>query len=134
MAYNGDFNVDLSFVTNFEQGLEDWVSVRDANILPHEGRFAAALEINCDAVQEIRHQTNGVRRIIPVRDEDVDQPRLPRLNPNIMRKLDENRRFIVSIRQSLATITFGHLHHRLRRRIQTLNFEPLTDVIVLADS
>jgi len=49
-----------------------------------------------------------------------------------MSEFDEDGRFVVSVRQAFATITFRHCNHRLRRRIQTLDFSPLTDVPILA--
>jgi len=66
-----------------KQGLEDRVGVGDGDILTHKLGLPASLEIHRDTIQEIPHQTHPIRRIIPVRDENVDQPRLPRLNPNI---------------------------------------------------
>src|SRR5208282_302990 len=127
----GDFNVDVCFISDVKQSLEDWVCVCYSNIFPNKGGLSVSFEVNGNAVQKITHQIYTLWRIIPIGDEYVNKPISPGLYSNITREFDENRWLIVSISKSLASISFRHSNDLVGSDVQPFDLTPLTNVIIL---
>src|SRR5467141_2042474 len=106
--------------------------VRDVDILPNEVRFSRSCEVDGDTVEELRHFGNGLRRVIPIGHEDVDESSLASEHPDVTSELDEDGRLIVRVREALAPLFQGHAHDILRLDLDTFDFTALTDVTVLA--
>src|SRR5207247_1115671 len=67
-----------------------------------------------------------------VRDEDVDQARLPGHHADVPRELDEDRRLIVRIGETLATLFQRHADDVLRLDLDALDLATLGDIRILA--
>src|SRR2546426_2127136 len=127
-----DLDVDLLRVPRVEQRLEDRVRVRDVDVLPHEVHFAGPLEVHGDSVQELRHLGDGLRGVVAVRHEDVDQASLPRQHADVPRELDEDRRLVVGVGEALAALFEGHANDILRLDLDAFDLPTLGDIRVLA--
>src|SRR5712692_6012205 len=127
-----DLDVDLLRVPRVEERLEDRIRVRDVDVLPDEIRLAGSLEVHRDAVQELRHLRDGLRRVVAVRHEDVDEAGLPSQHPDVSGELDEDGRLIVRVRQALAALLQSHPDDVLRFDLDAFDLASLGDVGILA--
>ena len=114
------------------EGVEDRVRVRDPDVPLHELRLPGALEVHGDAVEELRHLGDGLRGVVPVRHEDVHQPRLASRHPDVPRELHEDRGLVVRVREALAALFEGHLHDVLGLDLDPFHLPSLADVEILA--
>src|SRR5947209_1162572 len=127
-----DLDVDLLRVSGVEERLEDRIRVRDVDVLPGEVRLAGSLEVDRDAVYELRHLRHGLRRIVASRHEDVQKARLPSHHADVPREFDEDRRLVVGIREALASLFESHADDVLRLDLYALELAALRDVCILA--
>src|SRR5947209_9808629 len=61
-----DLDVDLLRVPRVEERLEDRFRVRDVDVLAYEIRLAGPLEIDSDAIEELRHLRDSLRGVVAV--------------------------------------------------------------------
>src|SRR5437870_8372109 len=127
-----DLDVDLLRVAGVEERLEDGLRVRDVDVLPDEIRLAGAFEVHGDAVEELRHLRDGLRRVVAVRNEDVDEACLTCAHADIAGELDEDRRLIVGVGEALAALLEGHANNVLRFNLDAFHLTSLRDVSILA--
>src|SRR5437870_6983342 len=120
------------FIPDVQEGLKDRLRVRDHYMLPQEPGLRVPLEIYSYTIQKIVHHTHRIRGIIPIRDEDIHQTRLPCFDPNVPSVFDEDGWLIVSIRKSLTVMGQGHFYHPGRLDIDTLGLPSLTNLGILA--
>src|SRR6267378_3499229 len=127
-----DLDVDLLRVPRVEERLEDRIRIGDVDVLPDEIRLAGSLEVDGDTIEKLWHLRDGFRRIVPVRDEDVDEACLPSEHPDVPGELDEDGRLIVRIRETLASLLQRHADDVLRLDLDALDFASLGDICILA--
>src|SRR3989441_3131881 len=125
-------SMNLGFVPYVQEGLKDRLRVRDHYMLPQEPGLRVPLEIYSYTIQKIVHHPHRIRCIIPIRDEDIHQTRLPCFDSNIPGVFDEDGWLIVSIRKSLTAMGQGHFYHPGRLDIDTLSLPSLTNLGILA--
>src|SRR2546428_9625439 len=127
-----DLDVDLLRVSRVKERLEDRICIRDVDVLPDKVRLAGSLEVDRDAVEELRHLRDGLWRIVAVRHEDVQKARLPSHHADVPREFDEDRRLVVGIREALASLFESHADDVLRLDLYALDLAALRDVCILA--
>src|SRR2546426_2468193 len=116
-----DLDVDLLRVSGVEERLEDRIRIGDVDVLPDEVRLAGSLEVDRDAVEELRHFGDGLRRVVAVRHEDVQQACLASHHSDVPREFDEDGRLVVGVREALATLLQGHADDVLRLDLNALD-------------
>src|SRR5437879_6005406 len=127
-----DLDVDLLRVPRVEERLEDWLRVRDVDVLAYEVRFPGTFEVHGDTIEELRHLRHGLRGVVAVRHEDVYQARLASHHTDVPCEFDEDGRLVVGIRETLASLFEGHANDVLRFDLDALDLAALRDVCVLA--
>src|SRR3977135_2967351 len=103
-----DLDVNLLRVSRVENRLEDRVRARDVDVLPNEIRFSGSFEIDSDTVEELRHFGNGLRGVVTIGHEDIDESGFPSEHPDVPSELDEDRRLIVRVGKTLTPLLESH--------------------------
>src|SRR5713101_5614224 len=127
-----DLDVRLSPVLDLLYRLENWLRVRYSDVFSDKVRLCASFEINCYAVEKVVHHRDGVWSVESVGDEDVDEPVLPCLNPDVTGELHKDRRLVVSVSNALTTMAQRQADNVGRHEVCSFHFSPLADVKVLA--
>src|SRR5207244_8191840 len=99
--------VNLRPLFDIEQRLEYGLRVGYPDVPADEARLSAALEIYGYAVEELLHHADALGGIVPVRDEDVEDPGLVREPADVPRVLYEDRWLVVCVGQSFAPVRHG---------------------------
>src|SRR3989454_741008 len=127
-----DLDVDLLRVSGVEERLEDRIRVRDVDVLPDEVRLAGSFEVYRDAVEELRHFGDGLRGVVTVRHEDVQQACLASHHSDVSCEFDEDGRLVVGVREALTSLLQGHADDVLWLDLNDFDLAALGDVCVLA--
>ena len=61
-----DFGVNPRLVPDVQEGLEDWLSVRNHYMLPQEPGLRVPLEVYSYTIEKIVHRSNCVRGVVTV--------------------------------------------------------------------
>src|SRR2546422_3475116 len=129
-----DLDVDLLRVSGVEERLEDRIRIGDVDVLPDEVRLAGSFEVYRDAVEELRHFGDGLRGVVTVRHEDVQQACLASHHADVSCEFDEDGRLVVGVREALTALLQGHADDVLRFDLDALDLAALGDVSILAIS
>src|SRR2546426_2502741 len=127
-----DLDVRLASVPDLLNRLENRLRIWYSDMLSDKARLRASFEIDCYAVEKIIHHSNSVRCIESVGDEDVDEPILTCLNPNVVGELHKDRRLVVSVSNPMTTMAQRQAHHIRRHQVCSLHLPPLANVMILA--